>query len=36
VNLADASGVAFVIRLPLANDGDNYIHRQEPILTAER
>ena len=36
VNLADASGVAFVIRLPLANDGDNHTDRQEPILTAER
>jgi hypothetical protein len=36
VNLADASGVAFVIRLPLANDGDNHTDRQELILTAER
>ena len=35
VNLADASGVAFVIRLPLANNGDGGIDRQEPDLTTE-
>ena len=35
VNLADASGVAFVIRLPLADNGDGVVNRQERELVTE-
>ncbi|MBL6707961.1 MAG: hypothetical protein ISP99_01405 [Pseudomonadales bacterium] len=36
VNLADASGVAFVVRLPLAEALGDRMGDQSPILTAER
>lgn len=36
VNLADASGVAFVVRLPLAEALGDRMDDQSPILTAER
>ena len=35
-NLADASGVAFVVRLPMANSLSDRMGDQAPILTAER
>lgn len=36
INLADASGVAFVVRLPMANSLGDRMGDQAPILTAER
>ena len=36
INLADASGVAFVVRLPMANSLSDRMDDQAPILTAER
>ena len=36
INLADASGVAFVVRLPMANSLSDRMGDQAPILTAER
>ena len=36
INLADASGVAFVVRLPIADSLSDRVGDQAPILTAER
>jgi signal transduction histidine kinase len=36
INLADASGVAFIVRLPMANSLSDRMGDQAPILTAER
>ena len=36
INLADASGVAFVVRLPMVNSLSDRTGDQAPILTAER
>ena len=36
INLADASGVAFVVRLPMVNSLSDRMGDQAPILTAER
>ena len=36
INLADASGVAFIVRLPMANSLRDRMGDQAPILTAER
>ena len=36
INLADASGVAFVVRLPMANSLGDRMGDQAPIFTAER
>ena len=36
INLADASGVAFVVRLPMANSLSDRMGDQAPILAAER
>mgnify|MGYP001174904703 FL=1 len=36
INLADASGVAFVVRLPMVNSLSDRLGDQAPILTAER